>query len=375
MSWGAVIGAAASLVGTNMAGNAASSGQGRQRQVFQRLKDTHFDPGSIGTQGGMGVDFTRRGVSGIDTQFNFGSNAQIFDLFGANALADTRQGTNIQGLANLGIPGMLGAMGQSGQLADQAFGRAQELGGGFQRGLQSSLFGGAQQRADRLGQGFDATRDQTLATLREQAAPQEQRAQDQLFERLQSQGILRSTGGARAFESFGLGQGQADLDRQLQSFNVANQQQQGDISALNAFGQQGQGLAGLENSLMQDAFSRFGSTTNLTNDLSNNLFNRGSALRQQGAQGLGGQNALMQMLMSLGSFQANVGAQASNTEIAAAGGQGTSASNFGAGGQDIFAGFLGSLGQNFMQSDSTPFASSSTGQQQPVNTFGGGLQV
>jgi hypothetical protein len=183
------------------------------------------------------------------------------------------------------LPGLNAGVGQAGQLSGMAFGDASRLSqDGFQRGLQENVFGAAGDVLGRLNQGYGDLQASTLATMREQAAPQEQRAQDKMFERMQAMGISGSTGGQRTMEAFGQGMSQADLQRQLSAFDVAERAKAGDLASFGSMMGQGQGLAGLESDLLGQAFGRFGQTMGLTADLSNNIYNRGSSMFNQAGQ-------------------------------------------------------------------------------------------
>lgn len=360
MSWGAVIGAAASLVGGKMSANSAASGLRAQQQAADRLGATEFNPYTVFGPGGMGFS-----AQDGQARFNLGSFEGLFEEFARSSQGNFITGGNIQNAANQGIPGLLALSGQAGSLAslagNQAFGLAQN---GFQRGLQDQLFSGASATAGRLNQGFDGIRDETLALLRAQAQPFETRQFQGLQDTQFAQGIGGSSGGALQTEAFARGLGQADITRQLAASGEARATQSSLQSLLGAQLGGGQGLASLENSLMQDAFNRFGATSSLAGDLNTNIFNRGGAMQQQGMQALGGQQALLGMLMSLGNFGANLGAQDANTRLGALGGQSQAIGNFGAGGDDVMASFLASLGSSIFSQDSTPFGGAPSSTQQ-----------
>ena len=94
-----------------------------------------------------------------------------------------------------------------------------------QAALGDQQAGYGRQLSDR-GMGFLDTNYQDVAAnrlsmLREQAAPQEERAQNAMAQKLFSMGQLGSEGGARNIEAFAQGQSNADLERQLQAQNMA----------------------------------------------------------------------------------------------------------------------------------------------------------
>lgn len=83
----------------------------------------------------------------------------------------------------------------------------------------------AQMGQNYLGRNYNNIFDQRLATMREQAAPFEERAQNSLTQKLFSMGQLgpNSTAGNRQVESFGRGLAQADTGRVLDAMGFAEQ--------------------------------------------------------------------------------------------------------------------------------------------------------
>jgi hypothetical protein len=372
MSWGAVIGAGAALIGGKMSANSASKSLRAQEKQAKLLSDVGFTPWGTTGFGGAGVSFDNG-----QANFDLGSFQGLFDMFGQNSYNSMRQGRQFQDAANQGLGGILALSGQAGGLAQGAGARAEGLQqNGFQRGLQDLLFGGATQTAGRLNQGFDGIRDDTLSLLRQQAQPFEQRQFQGLQDTQFAQGIMGSTGGSLQTEAFARGLGQADISRQLAASGEARATQGSLQSLLGAQLGGGQALAGLENSLLNDAFNQFGSMSGLTADLNNTVFGRGQAMNQSGFQQLGGQGQLMQMLMGLGNFGGNMGAQSSNTRLQALTGGQAGMAQFGPSGNDMWAGFLGSLGTNIFGSDSTPFrgnqSSTPAGSTSTPNSLSGG---
>jgi hypothetical protein len=273
-------------------------------------------------------------------------------MFGDISFGSLQGGQDLQSASQEFLPGIFEGIGMSQQLSGEAFDRAGDLQfNGFQRGLQDMLFGGAGASAERLGRGFDASRDDTLALLRQQAAPFEQRAFQGLQDTQFATGQLGSSGGALQTEAFARGLSQADLDRQLAASGEARAEQSSLLDLLGGQLEGGAGLRGMEADLLQQAFSQFAGTQGLAADLQSGVFNQGSALFNQGGQGLGGMQAILGMLMSLGGFSGDLEAQRANTELGAKGGQATALGNIGASGSDMLAGFLSSLGSNLSDMD------------------------
>ncbi|MHC4302755.1 MAG: hypothetical protein ACYS7Y_36310 [Planctomycetota bacterium] len=306
---GALIGGGLALAGAKKAKKAADADRAQSQEVMDRLAQVQFNPFSTSGFGGAG------GLAG-------GQAAQ---------------------LAAMGqFPGA--AFGQLGALGQQAFGRAQDIGaGGFQRVLQNQLFGRAGELAGQTD--FTGLRDQTLGTLRQQAAPFEERAFGGLQENLFATGRLGSSGGALQTEAFARGLGEADLSRQLQATQVAQTQQAQNAALARQFGGMGAGLAGLEDKMLGSAFQRFGGTAGLGADLQRQLFGQGSTIFAQGLQGLAGQQSIMDSILGLGTFGANLGAQRASTDIAAAGGQAQVMAQQGPSGGDLTGAFLSQAGQ------------------------------
>lgn len=340
---GAIVGGATSLLGAKKSASAANADRRLRQQAAERLAAVKYRPSST-LFNGAGVQFNAAG----DPTFQLGGFENAFNQFGNMFDQGFSQGRGFQDAANQGyaertqfaeqLAGSLGlgAFNQASQLQDQ----------GFQRGLQNTLFGQAQNLAGQTD--FSQLRDDQLGLLRQLSARREEQQLVGMEDRLKRQGRLGSTGGARDFQQLFAAQGDADLQRQLGAIGLAQSAQQQNANIANMFAGAGQGLAGLENSLMSGAFQRFGATAGLAQDLNANLFNRGSTMYNQGMQGMGGQNQIMQMLMSLGNFGANLGATRAQTDIAAAGGAANAVQNLGPSGGDIWGSFASSLGSNLL---------------------------
>ena len=310
---GSVIGAGLGLLGADKAASEAKKNRKMQKKQMEALAKVKFNPFSTNFNG-AGVDF-----SNGQANFNMGGFQGAFDQFGSNA--DMFAG-NMGGLQQM--------LGQAGQ-------NVQNRQGPFQQGLQDSFFGGAQQFANRANQGFDGLRDEMLGTLRAQAQPFEDRAFTGMLDNQFAQGRLGSTGGSLQTEAFARGLGQADLDRQLASISQAQNLQSQQAGLAQNFAGAGQGLVGQGDQLLQSALQQFSGVQGLLGQ--NQQF-------QQGA--LGGQQNIMQMLMGLGQFGANLGATQADIGLGAAGGAANVGNNIAgqAGSGDIMGQFLGTLGQN-----------------------------
>jgi hypothetical protein len=328
----------------------------------------------------MGVGFDPSG----NATFNLGGQQGIFDALGGASMAGIAGG---QGLQALGIDAFnMQGIGQNNRATTQAFRQLNKLNKkGFRRGAQNQLFGLGKEFLGNLD--FGDLRDENLSLLREMAQPHEAKAFQGLQENQFATGRLGSSGGALMTEAFAKGLADADLGRQQSSIGLAQAQQMQNFGIGIGAMQQGQGLAGFEDQLKNSAFGRFAGGVGINQQQSQGLFNMGSSLFGQGLQGLGGQNAIMQQLLGMGTFGANLGAQRANTDIAAAGGAGQIASQMGPSGGDIMGGFLTNMGTNLLQGNggfnfgnlfggggagsSSPFNPHDFGTPEGVDFFGG----
>lgn len=400
----AVVGAGASLFGARNAARSADADRALAQNQIARLAQVGFNPEDVGLFG-AGVNFGPGGASFNGGPFNQRFNQLGFlgeqglrDAFFTNQLANrgladvmqNQQGANL--LAQSALQDALA--GPDAGLSQMFGGFAGQAGGAFgtgaRRGLQAfdeSLGLGNAQLArsgffgDEAAQGFDDLRSSTLATLREQAAPFESRALSDLQDQLFAQGRLGSTGGDRSFEAFARGLGQADLQRQLTAANEARQTRGQAGNLASQFGQLGsalrssaagqlgagtaldsmfantaQGFGGLglqaqrlEDQLLSNAFGRFGSTAGLAADLQGGIAGRGAQQLQQGLAALGGQTGIMDALLNLGTFGANLGAQRANTDLAAAGGAVQGVGTLGPSGSDLTSAALANFGGNLFE--------------------------
>jgi hypothetical protein len=343
-----------------MSAKAANKDRAFMQAQADRLAQVGFNPSSVFGPGGMGVTFG----DGKST-FNLGAQQGIFDALGAASLEGLAGG---QGLQGLGIDAFnMKGIGQNNRATNQAFRQLNRLNKkGFRRGAQNQLFGLGKEFLGNLD--FGDLRDENLSLLREMAQPHEAKAFQGLQENQFATGRLGSSGGALMTEAFAKGLAEADLGRQQSSIGLAQAQQRQNFGLGIGALQQGQGLAGFEDQLRNSAFGRFAGGIGVNQQQSQGLFNMGSSLFGQGLQGLGGQNAIMQQLLGMGTFGANLGAQRANTDIAAAGGAGQIASQMGPSGGDLMGGFLSNMGTNLLQGGGNNFFNSIG------SFFGGGGQ-
>ena len=337
--FGAIVGAGLSLFGANEAADQASRDRRLQRQAAERLASVEYNPFSTMFQG-AGVEFgdgtANLQLGGFASPYD--AFNQLFSQGAAGAQRLTQQGEGLMGQID---PSMLAS------LTGQAFGQAGGLGQtGFQRGLQDILFSQAGQMAGQTD--FSGLRDETLATLRAQAQPFEERAFAGLQENLFGTGRLGSSGGALQTEAFARGLGQADLSRQLQATDVAQRQQMQQANIANLFSGAGMGLGSLEDQLLSSAYGRFGTTAGLTSDLATRTFGMGQGLFGQATGAQAAQQGILQSILGLGTFGANLGATQASTDLAAAGGNVSAINQLGPTGGDIWGQFATTMGSNLM---------------------------
>ena len=334
-----VLGVGSSILGARSAAKSASRDRRLRREAADRLAQVSFSPFDIG--------FGDAGFRG--GQLQMGQFGPLANLFQDLALGGTEAGIGRMFGADEGfdermLQNELGAFG----LGQGALDFATNLqSGGFQRGLQDQLFGRAGELAGQTD--FSTLRDENLELMRQLASPFEARAFQGMKESQFGMGQLGSSGGALQTEAFARGLGEADLKRQLSSIGLARDQQQQNAQIAQMFGGLGANLAGLESDLIGQAFQRFGATTGLTADLNQARFGRGQDIFNLGGMGLSGQNDIMNMLLALGTFGANLGATRANIDLGAAGGAANAVQNLGPSGADIRAGFLTSLGGSMMK--------------------------
>lgn len=290
IDWGSILGTGASLYGAYQSANAANQSRNQLTDAASRMGaplpgSTITGIGGAGgvvNPGGTGGGYTLGGT--LDkAQQGLGAFglAALGGVNGAGQLnpATVSAGNNSAYYANTGVGANTGGLDFMQPAVQGAFTNASQAlnsvqANGFQRGLQNTAFTGAAQQAAAAGGDFSGARDSTLATLRAQAAPQETKAWQQLQNDQFSTGRMGTTGGGVQTEAFARGLAGADLDRQLAANGEARNQQ---TQAL----QQAQGLSGignqtqsLEQQLLQNAFSNFGTTFGLGTNLSGQQFNQ-----------------------------------------------------------------------------------------------------
>ena len=158
----------------------------------------------------------------------FGGLAQQY-----NPLSQQLGGIGQQYGALGGATGMLG--GQFGNMAGLAQQQAMQaaMGGPVGGGMAQDMYGRGQQLLGSSPQSYQDVFNQRLGLLRQQAAPQEERAQNSFLNRLYSMGQLgpNSTAGNRLAEGFATGLSQADTTRQLDAMNLSEALYGRDLSA------------------------------------------------------------------------------------------------------------------------------------------------
>ena len=359
----AVVSTGAGLVGAKKKADAAKDAARGQQRALDAQQNA-FQPFSLSGPGGLNARVGKEDGS-IDLGDLGIPQAQLMGL-AQRSLGQARNSQLPRGVAEAGnlVSQLTNRNNLLGGAFDQFRQSQSDLGGlqgnGFQRGLQNQAFGGAQQHLADASMGGEQARSRTLDLLRQQAAPFEERSAVNLADDLFSRGRFGTTGGARNVEAFSRGLGQADLSRQL----AANQE--GRNFTQNALGQAqglsglGSGLRGLEESLVGSAFSRFGQTAGLTQNLSQgNLQNQiqlagvGRGFQQQdlsmGLQALQGQSGIQQQ--GLQQFQASLAAAQAGANARVGAGSNMAnivgSPNFNPGGGTSAVGsILGSLGKN-----------------------------
>lgn len=280
---GSIIGAGASLLGGVLQRNSdKAAAKKAAKQVL---------PWNIGGGGyEVSVDPKTRMLTG-----NMSPEQQaMYDFLGQSGMNLMQTGgpyagyqSHAQNVGNNQLPSLFNDyLGASGMIPHSAFNQF----GGTMGGLQGMAIGGAQQGLNQAfgpgqnaglssmlfqqGMGMQDTpvdeyRDiaaNQLGLMRDLAAPQEERAQNDMFQKLFSKGQLASSTGGRNFEAFAQGQSNADMQRQLSSQQFAEGLYRGDQQyALNR-GAQGQGLLGMgftgqgQDTARQGMFGQLGST-------------------------------------------------------------------------------------------------------------------
>lgn len=342
MSWMAVGGAAISGVGSVMSGKSAGKAAAKQQQVATNLANQSFTPINVSGPGGAGVTFgggTTGGAQGAAGQGDgtrgdlvySGSKGKFYsdgnggrmteeglqvvpgtrgkvirsDIGSASLSAGDLEGlraglanqaTGMQGSSGLDantlglLANLQGAGGQFGDAGLQGLGNLQQLtnsGVGMSAvGLAdaSDFAGQLRNQAQNAFGALPGTQQQstadTLALLRQQAAPQEERDFSRLQDNLFATGRSGTSGGGLMMESFAKGLGEADLSRQLAASTEGRAAQGAQLGL-------GQGLAAQQDSLMSNAMNRFEGMTGLSRSLGQSRFDRTSKIADDNFQRAG----------------------------------------------------------------------------------------
>lgn len=340
MILGSIIGGGASLLGGLFGGKGGADIEKMMREQME-IAARSFSPINMGGMlGGGGITFTPAaggGISGINLQASPFQQAMFGGLsdYGTQLMGMLGQDFGFNPLQQQAV-GMLQGMDPMTGPLEQVQGLLGDQLGAIQG--MDDFWGGmgrdfATQGADILsGMGsFADYQGDTLAMMREQARPAEERAGANMLERLFGSGAGATTGGARNAAEFSRGLEQADIDRQLASYGEARARMGSDLARGQGLMGLGQGMAGFQDQLMGNALSRFGGLANMASQmgaqrfqqqagLADALFGMGQAQMQQPLQmqsqvmgGLsnvfGGQNMLMnqqtQNLSTLLNFMTN----------------------------------------------------------------------
>jgi len=271
-----------------------------QRQIPGTRGLTGSDLGSINTSAGdlEGIRSGLVGLAGGSAQQ--AAQAQGMDPFVQQAFANfLNQGQQGQGTLNQLLQGTGALFGQVGQQASDQFTNP------FAQGLQQQVMGQAQNAFGALPGTQEASRDQMLSLLRDQARPEEDRLIAGNLDNLFATGRLGTTGGALQTEAFARGLGQADLQRQIMAGQEGRNAQQAQLGLGQTLAGTGSGLAGLQDQLLSGATNRFNQVSGLANLLQGQGFSQAQqTLGQSNAPNvLNNQNqslALQNLLAALG---------------------------------------------------------------------------
>jgi len=178
--------------------------------------------------------------------------------------------------------------GAAGNVLGGTFGQFNNrLNTGFNQGLQNQAFAAAGNQLGLANTTGQQAREQALTNFRAQALPGQQRAVQGQLSSLFGSGRLGTTGGANQLGRLAEAQNQQDLGFQQAAFGEGRAAQTQSANLATNFSNLGAQQAGLGESLLQGAFSRFGNTAQIAGDINNQRFQRGLAtegLERQGAQ-------------------------------------------------------------------------------------------
>lgn len=152
----------------------------------------------------------------------------------------------------------------------------------FAQRAMTSYMGLGRENLERAAGSYDTQYQDALSRLRESARPGEELAGANFLQRMFDTGGRGTSGGAMQSEAFARALANAETDRQLQAYGEARAQRQSDLGTGQALLGAGMGLRGLQDSLMQNATSRFGAMANLNQGLAQARFGMGQDLGQYG---------------------------------------------------------------------------------------------
>jgi len=246
--------------------------------------------GKYGLQSDLGSINTSVGdLEGL-RQFGVGQGDQIQQLGAMNDGSLTPGQTLGLGTAFSGLEGMNGAnqdLGPMQFLAGSALGQSygdmqQTRQNPFAAGLQDQVLGDAAGQLGYAGGDFSGVYNDTLGLLRSSAAHGEQLQGANFLQRMFDTGGRGTTGGANQTQAFMRGLGEADTTRQLQALGEARNQQNQALNVGTGLYNVGQGISSQQDSLMNNALSRFGNLGNWAQGLSQQRFNQGQGMVDAG---------------------------------------------------------------------------------------------
>ncbi len=254
-------------------------------QYDQNTGRLQVDAGDLEASRRALSSFANSGVPSFGNQLPAGVSQAAGQLgLARNSMADMQLG---------GLDAITGRVGTAFEQASQGLSQANQ---GFQTGLQNTAFTGAGNQLSSLNQTYDQVYGNTLGNLRSQAQVTNDRNFANLNQNLFSTGRMGTSGGALQTEAFAKGLASADAGFQLQAQQQAQMAQQNQLGLAQGLTGIGSGLAGQQNSLLNDAFSRFGQTASMASDLNNQRFQRSMYANDQAysraQEGLGTQMQL-----------------------------------------------------------------------------------
>lgn len=285
MSFVGVAGVAIAGYGAYSQNQAGKKAQDAQNRALANSSTTLGDFSTNGTNGG-GASYNQQtgqieyGVGNLT-----GAQSALSRFAGAGVpnagsglpsnVQQAAQGVQNASGVNQGDLG-LGSLDSLTGAAKQTFGNAQQslqqAYQPFQQGLQNTAFAGAGQNLNSLNQTYGQVYDNTLGNLRTQAADVNNKAFAGLQNNQFATGRLGSTGGALQTEAFAKGIASADAGYQLQAQQQAQSAQQNQLQLAQGQAGIGSGLASQGDDLLNSAFNRFSSNSNLLSSLNAQRF-------------------------------------------------------------------------------------------------------